>query len=216
MIAVPLVLVLEELAPTKYYRRHFLKFGTNKLNPEVEDLYKQKTKVKALAWVIRHFLPMVSEHPKTCWESLVSGRPLDQYMTTSDLAFAVLVLEHHMMQWRHLIHYELETGKPPSDDYIQTATAGMLLYKGGMAGKDAKHRFGELAVYFFRHFYNRHCPLRELNMALLQELVDAEVKADLDFIQMDLQKWERNAPPTPFKKDVHDDILHRVFHYMHF
>ena len=106
--------VLESTAPSGYYRRHLLRFGSTRI---AVDLSQEEETMKALAWVVRHFVPMIAERPKHFWESLLSGKPLSQYMTTSDLAFAVLVLEHHMMQWRHLIQFQLETGEPPSDEY---------------------------------------------------------------------------------------------------
>ena len=187
-------------------------------NDEVKDISQEEGTLKALAWVIRHFVPLIAEHPTAFWQSLLLGRPLSQYMTTSDLAFAVLVLEHHVPQWQYELEVERETGSSPTSDELECANrlgfVGMeLFYQGGIAGEAAKQRFGQLNVYFFRHFFNRHCPQKEANMNQLEKAVEARVKADSASINTSIQKWETTATAM-YKRDVKDDIFHRLFYYM--
>ena len=102
--------------------------------------------IGVLAWIIRHFVPLVADDPKLFWGSMLARMPLKKYLSMTDLVFAILVLEHHMMKWRHLIHFQLETGRSPSEDFTQQS--GGLLYRDGIAGEAAKQRFEDLYVYF--------------------------------------------------------------------
>lgn len=206
------IVFLEEndASPGKpYYRRHLLQFGGVNLSVAAADLTKEDT-MQVLAWVIRYFVAHVAEDSKRFWTSMVNGVPVVTYMTPSDLSFALLVLEHHIMKWRHLIQVRLETGEPVSPEYCRGARG--LLYDGGIAGEEAKRRFDDLHVYFYSNFYSRANPHRERNVILLQKLVDTMAKRDSETI-----KFVELAPDcreTPTMEEISEDILHRVFYYM--
>jgi len=209
--------VLGRESPSGHFNAHLLQLGSN--NAEVADLSKEDKTIDALAWVIRHFVPLVAEHPTIFWQSLLLERPLTQHMTTSDLAFAVLVLEHHVPQWQYVLHVERETGRPPTTAELAYANKlgfGVgLLYEGGIAGEAAKRRFGDLNMHFFRHFYNRHCPHSAANINQLQKAVKSKVRADYEIVNEHIRKWETTSTDM-HKKQVHDDILHKVFNCMVF
>ena len=141
---------------------------------------------------------------------MLNGLPIVSYMTSSDLAFVVLVLEHHIMKWRHLRQVELETGKPVPDEYSREARG--LLYDGGIAGQKAKPRFDDLNLYFFTNFYSRACPQREKNVMVLQKLVDGLAKGDSMDIESQLSDEKLGGVSM---EKIQDDILHRVFYYMY-
>ena len=165
-----------------------------------------------MAWVVRHFVAHVVEHPKDFWASLLSTRKLEHYMTSSDLAFAVLLLEHHMMKWRHLIQSIHETGVEPSEDY--KANAPSLLCQGGIAGEEAKWRFDDLNLYFHRHFYSPVVTSdRDPNMKRLQEHVGRLVEADRGAIEVEMAATRATKCGGSIK-DLQNDILHRVFYCM--
>lgn len=200
---------MELQAISGYYRRHFLQFGNGGQSLDAADLSLDGT-MASLAWVIRHFVPLVVEQPKVFWESLLAGRPLNVYMTTSDLAFTILVLEHNMVQWHRLVLFQLETGGPPTAEYIQDV--GGLLYKDGIAGREAKQRYDDLNVYFYRNFCTPACPKNERNLGRLQNQIAELVKVDSEAIK---KRVKNCGPPTAPIKPIQDDILHRVFTYVY-
>lgn len=206
-------LALELKAITGYYRRHLLQFGTSDLAVNAANLSLDGT-MGTLAWIIRHFVPLIVEQPKFFWESLLSGRPLNQYMTTTDLAFTILVLEHHMMQWHRLVLFQLETGKIPSAQCIDHTDG--LLYKGGIAGREAKQRFDNLNVYLYRNFCTNDCPQRQSNLSRLQRKVAELVRKDSDIIKRVVRNHGASSPPPATLKAIQEDILHCVFYYMHY
>lgn len=177
---------------------------------EAADLTKEAT-VDVLAWVVRHFVPFLSSNTCAFFESMVNGVPLPHYICHSDLAFAVLVLEHHIMKWRHLIQFELETGRPVPLEYSRQAKG--LLYKDGIAGEEGKRRFDDLNVYFFNRFYSPACPERLKNVTLLQGLVDRRAKADIQEINA---TWQRSSGwDDAVVQELQNDILHRVFYSLY-
>ena len=70
------------------------------------------------------------------WQSMLANKPIEQYMTNSDLAFTIIIVEHYMMNWRRLIHYKWETGHLPPSAYCKQACG--FLYKHGIDGEVAK------------------------------------------------------------------------------
>jgi len=201
------LIALEAKTPSGYYRRHLLFFhrGTNakKLNDSSTDqLYKKDGgPVGALAWVIRHFVPLVVDEPGRFFGSMLATKPLFDYMTVSDLAFAFLVLEHYMMKWRAMIHFELETGRPPSKDYSKQLPG--LLYNGGISGREAKRRFGELCSYLYSCVEKNDRFLKKLQAA-----VDALARKDSNLIKARAGYFSSLVPSTA---DVEEYVLHRVF-----
>lgn len=164
-----------------------------------------------LAWVVRYFVPLVVDDPKLFWGSMLARMPLVQYMSTSDLAFAMVVLEHNMMKWRRLIHYQLETGRLPCNDYCKQADG--LMYKNGIAGEECKRRFDNLCLYFFSNFCTDKCSDKDRNVRKLQAALDDMAKAGSDSIKSDIQRCTSRAVCGPQAQQIQDDIIHRVFYY---
>lgn len=148
---------------------------------------------------------------KAFWESLLAATPLVKFMTTNDLAFAVVILEQHMMMWRHLVNYELETGHPPSE--VERKKAGGLLYNNGISGKEARKRFDDLCVYLFANFCSEKCPQRDQNVARLQELVNKLARNDTAAIRGSISKNGNSLGHSV--QQLQDEVLHRVFYYIH-
>lgn len=168
--------------------------------------------IAALAWVIRHFVGVVVERPKTFWHSMHLNRGIEDYITTSDLAFTVLLLEHHMMEWRSQIQHTRETGKEAT--FLEKGQH--LLYKDGIAGEEAKARFQQLTMHFQVNFYNRSsCRQREVSkkMTCLHGHLKQLVAADSERVTTNIDNHGQFVGKAPMK-DLQDDILHRVFYYM--
>ena len=191
-------------------RRHLLQFANNE---EPADLSKS-TSMTLLSWMIRFFVPLVSEDPRASWTSMVDGVGLDQYITPSDLAFTLLILEHHIMKWRYLVQVERETGSPPTDVYCNKATQG-LLYEDGIAGETAKRRFDELHVYFYDSFYCSTNQKKVVQLAKLQTMVNKAAKHDSAAIKSTIAKHDDGGQSLLEDEETKEDILHRVFYYLH-
>ena len=196
------------------FRYQLLQFSANTSPLEVEKAnLHSTTTITVLAWMVRHFAPIVSEAPQEAWTKMMQKVPLKQYVTTSDLAFAVLVLEHHLVRWRKLVQFKLESGgRSMCEDLARTI--GGLLYHEGIAGEEAKRRFDSLNVYFFLKFYNEADEESRLNMTRLQHIVDKGV--DFDFEALD-RKVKDASQVDVFPVDMDDiqkDIRHRIFYYM--
>lgn len=199
------------------YRRHLTQFGPGEDAP---DLSKQ-TNMVLLSWLIRYFVPVVTHNPGECWSSMIKGVYLDKYISSSDLAFAVLVLEHHIMKWRYILQFEWETGKPPTDMYIKRAKQG-LLYDDGFTGEEAKKRFDQLNVYFYDNFYTNtedkaKKQKKVLQLAQLQTRVNKAVANDAKAIEQSIAKYNASRQHKAAFEDeeTKQDILHRVFYYLH-
>lgn len=161
--------------------------------------------------MIRHFVPQVVDQRKLFWESMLAGTPM-QAMTTADIAFAFLVLEQHMMQWRQWIHTELETGQTTSPDTAKEF--GGLLYRSGIASQEGKVRFETLKSFFYTHFYKLDSKERENNVNRLQNAIAELVQKDTEVIQQCVSNCKMASRGLPMN-DLQDDILHRVFYYTH-
>lgn len=146
-----------------YYRRHLLQFDTNPSCGVVAANLSQDKNFDALAWVIRHFVPLIVDDPQTFRRSMLQKMPINTYMTFSDLAFAVLVLEHHILKWRNLVQFKLETGRAPPEEYVRQQSGG-LLYKNGISGEEAKRRFNALCHYFFSNFQPSKPPFSSMHL----------------------------------------------------
>ena len=172
------------------------------------DLSKDAT-LDTLSWIICHYVPLVADEPRVFWQSMLAEKPLDQYMTNSDLAFAVIVLEHYMMNWRRLIHYKWETGHFPPSAYCKQ-TSGFL-YKNGIGGEDAKKRYETLCLYFFSSFSNTTCPTKQQNLARLQSKLNRAAKVDFSNIKIAMN-GSASLVSAAHVKQLQDDIAHRVFY----
>lgn len=188
-----------------------LQFGlsVHKASCDRADLSKDGP-IGTLAWIIRHFVPLVVDDPKKFWGSMLASMPLAKYMTITDLAFAVLVLEHNMMKWRSLLQYELETGQQPTREYCSQQSVG-LLYSGGISGEDGKRRFRNLCTYFFYNFCADKCPQKDRNAKKLQATLNNLARKDSDSIKSSIRTFGSYAT-TPVV-EVQEDVLHRVFYY---
>ncbi len=197
-----------------YYRRHLLQFGGVNLSVEEAANLTLVGTIRVLAWVVRYFVVHVSQKPKLFWTSMLAGTPLGQYMTHSDLALAVLILEHSLMKWRHLLQVEQETGEPPSKEYCKNARG--LLYDDGIAGEEAKRRFDALSIYFYNNFYGSS-PEATRSMSSLQNILNVAVRKDAALIQSYVDDSSDDCwIPEDRLGEVKDDILHRVFYYVFF
>ena len=198
-------------AGVPFYQRHLLQLGNNNAD-KTHNKDDEEGGIAALAWVIRHFVGLVVERPKTFWHSMHLNRGVEDYITTSDLAFTVLLLEHHLVEWRSQIQHTRETGK----EATFLAKGRHLLYKDGISGEEAKARFHKLTIYFHVNFYNRSsCPQQRVQkkMNCLQDHLKLLVAADSDSVKMNIDNHGQLIGKTPMK-DLQDDILHRVFYYM--
>lgn len=185
------------------YRATFLQFHRTSLGRSAADLAKEAT-IDALAWVIRHFVPLVAANSSSAWGSLLAEKPIQSSAPSSDLAFAVLVLEHHMLQWRWEVLFRLEAGSSPP----QEPPAGLLCYKAGMAGEEAKSRYEGLCDYFQCNFGESSC-----NTSRLQAKLNEMVRMDSECIRRKAAAAESNGrSPPPCSDRVQDDVLHRVFY----
>jgi len=210
-----------------YYRRHLLQFGKPPSLPSSSSSSAGDTAnlsndgaIGALAWVVCNFVAYVVEDPKLFWEAtLDESSQLAKCMRPSDVAFAVLVLEHHMIKWRHLIRYGLETGQLPSKEYTKEAPG--LLYDQGIAGPVAKKRFDGLVLYFVSNFFARSSTDTAGNMRRLGDMVRGIAKPRSAWIKQKIRRCSADNKAVPVYSndligDVEDDVLHRVFYYMHF
>lgn len=155
-------------------------------------------------------MPLVADDPKLFWGSMLARMPLKKYLSMTDLVFAILVLEHHMMKWRHLIHFQLETGRSPSEDFTQQS--GGLLYRDGIAGEAAKQRFEDLYVYFFSNFCAAKHPD---NVRRLQAALDDMARNGSVSLKADIKNCGAGgAAVGPQSQQIQDDVLHRVFNYV--
>jgi hypothetical protein len=213
-----------------YYRKNFLQFDASTAsNAGRADLTKDRA-YDSLAWVICHFVPLVCDNPKTFRKFMAEKQPLAFYMSYSDLAFAIVVLEHHMLKWRSLVGFQLETGQRPSEEFCRQQSGG-LLYKGGISGEQAKRRFNGLCHYLFSNFcpsnnhnvcqpekYCGRAPtnypdsrvLRTQQQERLQTRLNELVKVESSRIKADIKNCPANVFPP--MEEVQEDVLHRVYH----
>ena len=122
-----------------------------------------------------------------------------------------------MLRWRQMVLHQLETGHPPPEEMFQNFPRLGLLCDDGISGEDAKKRFEELSIYFFACFYNPEpCPHRQHNMIRLQSLVDElmATTSDCNSVNKTIENCEPSITNDQLG-DLQEDILHRVFHYLH-
>lgn len=201
---------LDEFNNDSFYRHQLLDIGTDSC-----DLGAKGKSLQILAIMIRFYVPYLSCNTKKAAEMLLKCSPIDSFVTSSDLAFAVLVMEHYIMNWRHQMHYKQETGCDPAKDYVHKSLG--LYYDGGIAGEAAKRRFNELNVYLFMEFFSPVGENTSLNMGRLQTLVDRMVKyASHDIRDMQaIPVRDLVSQPQPSLDDIKRDIVHSVFFYLY-
>lgn len=201
---------MESNACSGHYRRDLLKFGASEENKVVvKDLTGSDT-LQLLVWVIRNFTALINDDPPSFWESMLSRRPMAEYMTASDLAFSVLILEHHMVHWRQLLHFRRETGKSPTKEQFLHSEG--LLHWGGIAGELAKKRYDDLCLYFFTNFRSDRSLQGKNNVKKLQAKLDEAATNQSSSLKERIRAYscENIKPPLV---DVENEILHRVFYY---
>ena len=137
--------------------------------------------------------------------------PLQEYMTPSDLAFAIVVIEHYIIRWQLIYQTKVRGEKATTP----LNTSAGLLYDGGIAGREAKKRFDSLLVYVYENFYNTANQQSVLNMTRLQVLLDAAKNEDPAALERDLGKVDTNAHLTDALQKIQNDVVHRVFYYMY-
>jgi len=153
-------------------------------------------KMRMVAHIIKNFVPDVMDNSEKARKMLEENVLFSKWMSPSDLALAVLVLEQHILQWRECMLHELETGatKP-------TANETSLTHEGGLAGEAAKLRFEALSVCFYRTF-NGNKPI----MAQLHAAITASVKEGTP-IPSDKCSNKLNM------REMQELVVHRVFAY---
>lgn len=204
---------LEAVRPSRYYRLHLTQFGVP-CGPEDSAAYLEvEGAMQFLAWIVRHFVGSVVENPKTFWRTIRDNRPIEKCFTSSDLAFTVLVLEQHIMQWRHTLHYELETGTKPAQQHVNIM--GSLLYDDGISGSRAKQRFNELSIFFFQNFFSRETERSLNNMHRLGTLVAELAAYDHQLICAWCEQCGRSPVELSRREEVLEEIIHQVFYYIH-
>lgn len=179
------------------------------LGHNVTDTPSKET-FDVLAWVVCHFVGFVVDRPKNFWLSMQNSREMKDYITTSDLAFAVLLLEHHVMEWRSQILWNRETGGRKNNPFRR---GSHLFYKGGIAGEEAKARFHGLNVYFHANFFDASFPKTKENLSRLRDRVKELVDARSVNVEASMVLQEGLVRKTSMK-DLQGDVLHRVFYYM--
>lgn len=168
------------------------------------------TILSVLANVVRHFVPMVTDDGKSFLSSMLQCSPLETYMTASDLAFAILILEHHLMSWRLAFQRKLEDGLEPKE-HARKESMG-LVYQGGIAGRQAKERFNALQLYVCENFYSKNSPD---TMNRLQVLLNRAAREDPEAIRQDVEKFNKHAQLFGNILTIGNDVLHRIFYYMY-
>jgi hypothetical protein len=156
---------------------------------------------------------LVTENGKKFLTSMLQCSPLHTYLTASDLAFAILVLEHHVMNWRLAFQSNLEEGSE-AEGLCCNKTTG-LVYEGGIAGRQAKVRFDALQLYVFENFYSKAYPECAVRMNSIQALLDRTAQEDPDAIREDVEKFQKHAQLNNNMTTIRDNVLHRVFYYMY-
>jgi hypothetical protein len=182
-------------------------------------------KVKILALVVRHFVPLLSNDPAKIHALMASGAAFNKWMTASDLALAILILEHHIVRWRSLILCQLENGDCGSKNPAAAGNSSCsclcsqekggclccqekgLLHKGGIGGESAKIRFEGMSVNFYHHLTNSKDSTAALLHTSVQDLIKANPPSNLEKVV--------GSAPTRIT-ELQDSIIHRVFFYMHF
>ena len=195
-------------------KRHLLQFSSNTSPVHIceADLSNTNT-INILAWVVSKFVPLLTNDPKGAFAKVRNKESIADYVTPGDIAFAVLVLEHHMTKWNKVVDFLLETGrKNMSVEFVRTLDG--LLYKDGIAGEEAKRRFQGLRVYFFLNFYSG---INDSNQRMnsLQSMVD--IGADFESKELGemISQYDKRAKKFPALATVQSDIAHRIFYYMH-
>lgn len=188
-------------------RRHFLQFGGSVGRAQQPPSQLQ---VKIVAWIVRVFIPLVAsvrEEGSPPWTSVFHDKPVNDYATSSDIAFVVLVLEHHVAKWKKVATY-FRANRKPMGEQLERNVSG-LLYPGGIAGAEAKERFHSLHRYFHILFFLPN-KFASQNMTILSEEVS---KLSKDGCEPEMTSLiGLDEPP---RRAVENDIIHRVFYHLH-
>lgn len=169
--------------------------------------------IHTLAWIIRHIVPHVSVKPGAVLSSIHQKVSISQYVTNSDLAFSVLLLEHYISHWRLRLHVKLETaGESPSLHEPTDAAFGGLVYPDGIAGMQAKNRYCSLCEYFFFNLFGNVREDAANNMRRLQHILDTGAAFDDELLEAEESENFRN-PPCRGSKEMTHEIYHRAFYW---
>jgi hypothetical protein len=211
---------VETYCGTRVQQEHFAQFafGTTKRDvagPTGEANLNDPSVMTLLAWIVYYFIQNVAETIDCPSTALFPHTPMKEWVTPSDLAFVVFILEHHVTKWRHLAAYRVQTGAFMSDE--QSRSIKGLKYTGGIAGEDGKRRFDNLLVYFFTHFYGCGGEQATTNMEVLQEavtrLVETKKKMETQMVVRSLSKEDVQSKEEVVN-EVDRDVMHRVFYYI--
>lgn len=130
--------------------------------------------MRLLAWMVVNFVHLVSERAEDAWVCLLTHKPINKWLTPSDLALTHLFLEHGVNQWKRAARSEIASGRRLNSEEMTNLKG--LKHKEGVAGREAKFRFNSLLLYFFTNFYSRSNRWAMENMKRLQEEVNKLVE----------------------------------------
>lgn len=133
-------------------------------------------------------------------------------MSPSDLAFAVVVLEENITNWRRLAQLQFHTGCFPTiTDVVLVDKTRELLFDT-VAGEEAKRRYDSLNVYFYRNYCCSANDNQAKNVACLQKLLNNKVSSNHEQIESCRNK---SATADVIVNDgLLNDISHRVFWHL--
>lgn len=197
------------------YRHQLFRFSNQTAPEDVPpaDLNKPEP-IQIIAWAIRHFGPLVKDYPEDAWKKMMTNTPIKDYITPSDLAFIILVLEHYLSKWRRLVQFKLENGGRKMSEEDARRLEG-LLYEGGIADEPAKRRFDSLQVYFYLQFYSGMTTDTNINMTRLQRALDAGTNFDFDLIDLSVKNHKEWTKDHPTMDQIKKDVVHRIFYCLH-
>ena len=151
------------------------------------DLVNQPTH---LASVIVNYCPLVAgprSHSK-----LFGRKAFKEWMTVTDLAFTVMVLETYVNKWNRIALNDATSGKKIDG----SKKVGGVRRFGGIEGTEARERYDSLVLYFQSKLYNAKSAEARANVDSLQAEVDRLVKEKENQLTPDLPVGPNGEPAT--------------------
>lgn len=134
------------------------------------DVMKEPSLVGA---IITEHGPMVVGNG--AYSKLFGRKSIRDWLTVTDLALAVVVLETHCNQWKRLARDEARTGSRMESEEAIGKVKGVR-FPGGLNGKAARERYEGLVLYFQAKLYDLKSSEARATMASVQEEVNRRVR----------------------------------------
>lgn len=195
------------------FRRQLLQFENESTTCRVPEAdLDNAAPIQTLAWVLRFITPYVSIKPGAMLSNLQQKVPLERYVTVSDLAFSVVLMEHYSCTWKAEAHFNLESGADGQNNGKKATFGqdGQLFYEGGLAGEQAKRRYASLCKYFYLNFFSDVREEAPYNLDRLQYVVDRGTEFEPERLDAETQEAFQN-PPTSAHREMVSEITHRVY-----